>query len=510
MEFSQKDLSQINNYGLQESEVQQQIENFVKGFKPMKLQSAATIGNGINRFSEKEIEDFISLYNSKVGETEIMKFVPASGAATRMMKDLYNFIEEYINEEETPISNFPKAEQVIKEIEHFAFYSQLKEIMQNNGKDLNICLKDKDYKTIIEYILLEKGLNYGKSPKAWILFHNYDGRFITPFEEHLIEAAKYCSKDNVANIEFSILKEHTEGFNKLMKEVLPLYEKTFGIKYNISFSYQEHSTDTIAVDLNNEPIHDKNGNLVFRPAGHGALLNNINNLNSDIIFIKNIDNVCSLYREESIKYKQLLAGVLLKVKQVVNSLQEKLSKNDLTAEGLNTICNNIKEQVLVNEVKSLECFSSEKEYQKYLISFLNRPIRVCGMVKNEGEPGGGPFYVEKDGNISLQIVEKAQVDLNNEKQKDLFLKATHFNPVDIVISTSNATGEKYNLNEFVDYEAGFISEKSFEGKTIKAQERPGLWNGSMSNWLTIFVEVPLKTFNPVKTINDLLKETHRV
>lgn len=510
MEFSQKDLSQINNYGLQESEVQQQIENFVKGFKPMNLQSAATIGNGINRFSEKEIEDFISLYNSKVGENEIMKFVPASGAATRMMKDLYNFIEEYINEEETPLSNLPKAEQVIKEIEHFAFYSQLKEIMQNNGKDLNICLKDKDYKTIIEYILLEKGLNYGKSPKAWILFHNYDGRFITPFEEHLIEAAKYCSKDNVTNIEFSILKEHTEGFNKLMKEVLPLYEKTFGIKYNISFSYQEHSTDTIAVDLNNEPIHDKNGNLVFRPAGHGALLNNINNLNSDIIFIKNIDNVCSLYREEGIKYKQLLAGVLLKVKQVVNSLQEKLSKNNLTAEELNTICNNIKEQVLVNEVKSLECFSSEKEYQKYLISFLNRPIRVCGMVKNEGEPGGGPFYVEKDGNISLQIVEKAQVDLNNEKQKDLFLKATHFNPVDIVISTSNAKGEKYNLNEFVDYEAGFISEKSFEGKTIKAQERPGLWNGSMSNWLTIFVEVPLKTFNPVKTINDLLKESHRV
>lgn len=509
MTFSQKDLAQIKVQGLTETEVLTQIENFRTGFAPMNLKAAAKIDDGIKNFTEDETEQFISLYDKEKDNYSITKFVPASGAATRMMKDLYNFVEQYKDEGSTPLSDFPKAEQVIKNIKNFAFYNELNTKMQKDNLSIAECIEKKAYKTIIEYILLEKGLNYGKSPKAWILFHSYEDSFITPFEEHLIEAAKYCSKNGEANIEFTILKEHSNGFKALKDAVVPLYEKKFGIKYNITFSFQQHSTDTIAVDLDNEPIHDKEGCLVFRPAGHGALITNINKLDSDIVFIKNIDNVSATNREDTIKYKKLLAGVLINAKKKVANLQNKLSKPRLTKQELVSIATMIKKQVMVADVKNFMAFPTLAEYRKYLINLLDRPIRVCGMVKNEGEPGGGPFFVESNEGISLQIVEKAQVNLLNKEQEKIFQEATHFNPVDIVMSAKSSSGKKYQLSKFVDYATGFISEKSFEGQTIKAQELPGLWNGSMAKWLTIFVQVPLTTFTPVKTINDLLKDSHQ-
>ncbi|MDO5760889.1 MAG: DUF4301 family protein [Bacteroidota bacterium] len=508
MNFSQEDIQQIKAQGISLAEIEEQIDNFVKGFEFMNLDRPATIGDGIKTFSDREIDDFATYYKSGKLNLKVMKFVPSSGAATRMMKDLYTFVNEYKDESLTPLTSFPSAEKVITHIEDFAFYSLLKEKMKNNDIDLEKTLEKQDYKTIIEFILLEKGLNYGKSPKAWILFHKQGKQALTPFEEHLLEAAHYCACKETAKIEFSILEEHREGFEQLKKELVPKYEELFNIKYDISFSYQQHSTDTIAVDMDNNPIHTKDRKLLFRPAGHGALIENINKLSADIIFIKNIDNVCSKYREETYKYKEFLGGVLLFLQKEIFSLQEQLSKKEIVKQDLILIYKTLKNKLGFLEVKSIEDFKTTKQYQAYLSKFLDRPLRVCGMVKNEGEVGGGPFFVRKDNKVSLQIVEKAQVNLNNQEQKEIFEKATHFNPVDLVVSFRKADGKKYNLLSYIDKQAGFISEKSFEGQNIKAQERPGLWNGAMSDWITIFVEVPLTTFNPVKTITDLLKDPH--
>lgn len=508
MKFTGKDIKQIELQGISLSEIEEQIENFVNGFEFMHLQRPATIEDGIKTFSEKEIEEFVNFYRKEKEDKQVIKFVPASGAATRMMKDLYSFINEYKDEHSTPLQNFASAQKVIKNIKNFAFYNLLKEKMQDNNISIEQAIEKQDYKTIIEFILLEKGLNYGKSPKAWILFHKQEDKSLTPFEEHLLEAIKYCTNNKKAQIEFSIQEEHRKGFEQLKKQLVPIYERQYGVKFDISFSYQKHSTDTIAVDLNNEPIHTKEGKLLFRPAGHGALIENINKLKADIVFIKNIDNVCSKYREDTYKYKEFLGGVLLKTQNKIFALQKKLANREITKQELVSIYGTLKNKLGLLEVKNISEFKTLYQYKLYLKRFLNRPLRVCGMVKNEGEVGGGPFFVEKNNNTSLQIVEKAQVNLEDKQQKDIFVKATHFNPVDLVVSIRKANGQKYNLQKYIDKQAGFISEKSFEGQIIKAQERPGLWNGAMSNWLSIFVEVPLTTFNPVKTITDLLKETH--
>jgi len=509
MNFTKQEIKQIEDLEISLSDIEQQIKNFGEGFDFARLQRPATINDGIKIFSTEEIENLITLYGKEKHGLSIMKFVPSSGAATRMMKDLYSFINEYKDEETTPIETFPSAYEVITHIKDFAFYSLLKEKIKQEGLSIEEILTAKDYKTLINFILSQRGLTYGKSPKAWILFHKKEDRAITPFEEHILEATEYCNNNGEAKIEFSILEEHRQGFEELKKQLLPFYENKYNIKYNISFSYQKHSTDTIAVDLNNKPVHTKENKLLFRPSGHGALIENLHNLNADIIFIKNIDNVCSKYRKDTYKYKKFLGGVLIWARQQIFSLQEKLKKENIDKQELVSIYEILKKQIGFVELKSFTDFENLSLYKSYLRDFLNRPLRVCGMVKNEGEVGGGPFFVEKNGEISLHIVEKAQVNLKDEKQKDIFTKATHFNPVDLVISTTKANGEKYNLQSYIDKKAGFISEKSFEGQIIKAQERPGLWNGAMSDWLSIFVQVPLTTFNPVKTITDLLKESHR-
>lgn len=508
MQFTQEDIKQIEAQGIRLSEIEEQISNFVNGFEFMHLQRPATIKDGIKTFSSQEIEEFVNFYKKEKEYRQVMKFVPASGAATRMMKDLYSFVNEYKDEQSTPLKNFPSAQSVIKNIKEFAFYDLLKNKMHDNNIDIEQAIEKQNYKTIIEFILFEKGLNYGKYPKALILFHKKMDKTLTPFEEHLLESVKYCTTNKRAKIEFSILEEHREGFEQLKKQLLPIYEQQYGVKFDIRFSYQEHSTDTIAVDLNNTPIHTQEGKLLFRPSGHGALIENINRLKADIIFIKNIDNVCSKYREDTYKYKEFLGGVLLKTQKKIFSLQDKLAKKEISKQELLSIYSTLKNKLGLLEVKNITEFKTLNQYKLYLKRFLDRPLRVCGMVKNEGEVGGGPFFVEKNKNVSLQIVEKAQVNLEDKEQKDIFVKATHFNPVDLVVSFRKADGKKYNLQKYIDRQAGFISEKSFEGQTIKAQERPGLWNGAMSNWLSIFVEVPLTTFNPVKTITDLLKETH--
>lgn len=511
MEFSQQDLKQIKKQGLTLEEVNQQLEDFNNGFPYMWIVKPATVGDGIRQYDDKQTAEFVKLYEDNKDKFTITKFVPASGAATRMMKDFYTFLSEYTDEESTPIDSFPKVKEAIDNIEKFAFHDLLVNCMDKAGISIENCLKQKDYKTIIEFIVTDKGLNYGKYPKAWITFHaNEDkSRLMTAFEQHLQEAAQYATSNDVANLHFTVTEEHLEGFEKLKEELVPIYEQKYKIKYNITFSFQQHSTDTIAVNEDNTPFHDANGNLVFRPSGHGALIKNLGKLDSDIIFIKNIDNISSCYQKQTVYYKELLAGVLIQTKQKVNNLMSKLKQTGLTKQELVSAARTINKHLNIVDMQDHTQFPTLAAYKRYLRELIERPIRVCGMVRNTGEPGGGPYFVKRGDEESLQIVEMAQICMDSWKTKKIVSRSTHFNPVDLVVSTKDFIGNKFSLKSFIDYQTGFISEKSYEGNTIKAMERPGLWNGAMAKWITIFVEVPLETFSPVKTLNDLLKNEHQ-
>ena len=516
MEFTKEDLFQIKNHGLDIRTIEDQIENFKKGFPAVHLCRAAKLKDGIRDFNEQQTQEFIDYYDINKDKFDIVKFVPASGAATRMMKDLYAFIKEYKDEELTPIKNFSVAYPTIRSLHQFAFFDLFNQCLKKDDLSIEKLLIKKDYKTIIEYILMDKGLNYGKYPKAWILFHKFNNSSITSFEQHLQEAGDYANSGGKARLHFTITEEHKDGFSKLKDSLQQVYQDKYNLKYDISFSYQAHSTDTVAVDKNNNIIKDKECNIVFRPSGHGALIDNLNNINADIIFIKNIDNISSIYKDETTIYKKMLGGVIINLKQKINTLTEQLynQRTVIGIEKLEEYYKNIHDDLGFNEVKPFDEFKDKDKYYKYLFDFLNRPLRVCGMVKNTGEPGGGPFYIYNNNNdeqkdISLQIVEKAQINLKDDNQKQIFLSSSHFNPVDLVVCIKDFKGNKFDLHKFIDHKTGFISEKSFEGKTIKAMERPGLWNGSMSNWLTVFVQVPIETFNPVKVITDLLKPSHQ-
>ncbi len=491
--LTEKNLEQISRQGITEEDIEKQLRNFEQGFPPLELVDAATPANGIKILSDDEEERHVSIFENALSSgLNATKFVPASGAASRMFKDLFNYLED--GEETDFIKTFTE------NIEKFAFYEQLKAITpeQAPGK-------------LIENLLSEKGLNYGNLPKGLLAFHKYNGKTRTPFEEHLVEAAAYCAgSKGIAKVHFTISPEHKKGFEKLIENVVPEYQKRFGIKFNISFSVQHKNTDTIAVDLDNKPFKDEEGNLVFRPGGHGALIQNLNELDSDIIFIKNIDNVVpDKLKHYNNRYKKALAGLMVSIRNKTFEYLEKLNKPE--AENNTQLLKNIED--FINKelhVHYNKEFTNDLEKVQFFKTTLNRPIRICGMVKNQGEPGGGPFLAKNpDGTVSLQIVEKAQIDTDDPKQVELINKSTHFNPVDIICSTKNFKGQKFDLLQHTDPNTGFISIKSKNGKEMKALELPGLWNGAMSNWNTVFVEVPIETFNPVKTVNDLLRPEHQ-
>lgn len=488
--FTDKDFIQIKAQGISIQEIEKQLFFFKNGFPFVNLSKPVVPDDGIIRLNADEEKKYIEQFESYSKQHKLLKFVPASGAATRMFKDLYSFVEGNDN-----IEKYPSVKQVVENINKFAFYDELKSVLNKNRIDIN----NAEPKTIIEYILFEKGLNYGSLPKALLLFHKYSEGSRTSMEEHLVEGALYStSYNNEAFLHFTVSPEHQNGFETLLNQKMHLYKNKYQIHYNVSFSNQLSSTDTIAVDLNNEPFRDKNGKLVFRPAGHGALINNLNQIDADLIFIKNIDNVVpDKLKESTVIYKKAIAGLLVFLQQKIFEFQEAIDHKKLD---------------IIPQIRDfyklyfhLNISPKEEEIKKILF----RPIRVCGMVKNEGEPGGGPFWIRDDkNNESLQIVESSQINMNNAKQVDIFKSATHFNPVDLVCSIKNYKGEKYNLLDFVDTNTGFISQKSKDGKPLKAMELPGLWNGAMAHWNTIFVEVPIITFNPVKTINDLLRPQH--
>lgn len=501
--FTEKDIQQIESKGLTSEKVDSQIKNFIQGFPYLKISRPATINDGIIRLSEKEIEAYIKLYEDLSPDS--LKFIPASGAASRMFKFLFEFYEkadgQYNSIEEVNDENIKK---YFKNLKKFAFYDELKNVIKSNGQDINDLLKAGKFKEILRYFLFHDGLNYGQKPKGVLSFHKYEDDLRTAFEEHLYEGASYSkSFDNVVKIHFTISPEHKDLFLELLETKIEYFEKKFNVKYKISFSQQKPSTDMVAVNLENQLFRNSDGSLLFRPGGHGALIENLNELDSDIIFIKNIDNVVpDRIKDVTVKYKKALAGILLscqeKIYNYIDILEELNHKDEILSE-------------IKDFIKKELCYGFEKDIDpKSILEILNRPIRVCGMVKNEGEPGGGPFWVKQtNGIMDLQIVESSQIDSNNEKQNEIVKLSTHFNPVDIVCATKSKSGDKFDLLKYRDLNTGFISKKSKDGRDLKAQELPGLWNGAMANWNTIFVEVPIETFNPVKTVNDLLRPEHQ-
>lgn len=506
--FSDKDTTQIKERGSSIETVLQQIENFKKGFPFLPVTEAASVGNGIIKLSDEALQKRIAQYNEKVAAgTKPLKFVPASGAASRMFKALFEALEACSNQAESEVlQNSKAAAQYIENIDKFAFANELKEKIAAAGGNYNVTNK-------IDFLLSEKGLNYGSKPKGLLKFHRYETGARTPFEEHLVEGAKYA-RDNEGKVllHFTVSPEHQPGFEALLAKIKDRYEKELDVTFEVSFSQQKPSTDTIAVDNQNQPFRNEDGSLLFRPGGHGALIENLNDLDADIIFIKNIDNVVpDRLKKATVEYKKALAGVLLEYQEKLFGYQQVLNEKHHTA--LNSAflseAANFLENTLNTKPASNQYYTEKEELYHYLKEKLNRPIRVCGMVRNEGEPGGGPFWAENsDGTISLQVVESSQIDSDSLKQQKIADNATHFNPVDLVCGIKNYKGEKYDLTKYTDPATGFISKKSKDGKELKAQELPGLWNGAMSNWNTLFVEVPVETFNPVKTVNDLLRDQH--
>lgn len=506
--FSEKDKQQIQERGSQLETVQGQIENFKKGFPYLPIQDAASVGKGIIRLSPEDLKKRGARYDAKIAlGTKALKFVPASGAASRMFKALFQALEDFQNQpnEEVLAANRDAA-QYVTDLDKFAFAEELKQSVSDAGEQLSATNK-------LDYLLNEKGLNYGGKPKGLLKFHSYSDGARTPFEEHLVEGAKYAADNaNKASLHFTVSPEHQPGFEDLLAEIKDKYEEQLGIEFDVTFSQQKPSTDTIAVDMDNEPFRNSDGSLLFRPGGHGALIENLNDLDADIIFIKNIDNVVpDRLKQPTIDFKKGLAGVLLKHQEKLFYYQQELNEKHYTALNSNFLAEaaNFLENTLNTKPAKNHYYTEREELYQYLKEKYNRPLRVCGMVKNEGEPGGGPFWaMNADGTVSLQVVESSQIDPDSVQQQNIVQHATHFNPVDLVCAVKNYKGEKYDLTQFTDPATGFISKKSKDGKELKAQELPGLWNGAMSNWNTLFVEVPIETFNPVKTVNDLLRDQH--
>ncbi len=510
--FKPKDISQITARGSRIETVQKQIENFRHGFPFLKLTEAASNYHGLIKLSESEIQKYISVFDEKVSKgLKLLKFVPASGAASRMFRILYSALDALQNgEKQADILNEKKLNLFIDQLDRLAFSEDLKQLATVGNKDL----KSVPPQQLLEWILLEPGLNYGNLPKALLKFHAYPDGTRTPLEEHFVEGALY-SKNNegIVNLHFTVSPEHQQAFEKHIAEIKPKYAKIFGVNYQLAFSHQKPSTDTIAVTPENEPFRNDDGSLFFRPAGHGALLENLNDLDADLVFIKNIDNVVpDSLKKPTVDYKKALAGVLLSLQDQVFYYQKILKEHypSTLESAFYAEAANFLENILNITPPQDQYYSEKEELYYYLSNKFNRPIRVCGMVKNQGEPGGGPFFVQNsDGSVSLHIVESSQIDLKNPEQLAIAKNASHFNPVDLVCGIRDYTGEKYNLLNFSDPDTGFISVKSKDGQELKAQELPGLWNGSMSDWNTLFVEVPIETFNPVKTVNDLLRKEHQ-
>lgn len=500
---------QIEEKGLTTHEVEEQIAIFKRGNIKVNIIEAATVEKGISRIENSDKDEMIKLYDSAKDNYSLLKFVPASGAATRMFKALHTFNDEYDASKEELRDYLDRKgdkdlQRFFSEIDNLPFYDHAVEKTKNNYPDYDNKTADEQHGLFVKTLLEEKGLFLGNLPKGLVPFHKYKSEVVTAFEEHLVEAAEYIAVNGMAKLHFTVAQDDKEKFQGEWKEVQERVENQTGVKFEIEYSYQDPKTDTIAVDNSYEPFKTEEGDLFFRPGGHGALIENLNQLDEEIVFIKNIDNVVTRTNLPLVvEYKKMLAGKLFSIQRTIFEYLKLLDSGNLPDDKLHEINSFLKKELFIKS-------DSAEINAEYLREKLHRPLRVCGMVKNEGEPGGGPFLVkDKNGEISLQIIEGAQIDENNPEQAKTAREATHFNPVDIVCGLRDHRGKGFDLHLYVDEEMSFIADKTKDGKPLKALERPGLWNGGMAKWNTIFVEVPVETFNPVKTVADLLKDSHQ-
>ncbi|MFP4256285.1 MAG: DUF4301 family protein [Desulfobacterales bacterium] len=513
------DIDRIQAQGLTLEEVERQIAIFEKGAPYARLDRPCTVGDGIKRLSDQDLEKYIRVYEHAAARREITKFVPASGAATRMFKSLLKIAGESEKIDYNAVSDLAEKQggdyaevlRFMENIDKFAFYPSLFSRMKYDGLNLDSLCRQGDFTDIIDYVLSGKGLGYAEKPKGLILFHRYPSGARTAFEEHLVEAAAYVKdRKGVSRLHFTVSPEHREGFEGLLRRIRGDYEGVYGVRYSVGFSEQSSSTDTIAVDMDNRPFRDEQGNLVFRPGGHGALIGNLNRMEGDVIFIKNVDNVVpDRLKDETYRWKKVLGGYLFRVEEKINGHLDRICSENPEEEDIEAAMAFVEKELCIGLPEDIVYAESDKK-QAFLKDRLKRPLRVCGMVPSTGEPGGGPFWVKgANGETSIQIVENAQIDPESSEQHAILKRLTHFNPVDIAASVRDRSGNPYDLDKFIDQGAVFISVKSKDGRELKALEHPGLWNGAMAEWNTVFVEVPLITFNPVKTVNDLLKDEHQ-
>ena len=506
--FTNEMKARFAEMGISAEKAEEQLARFASGFPYLKISAAATVGSGISAFDEAEMEEYEREWTDYLATEgrKVVKFVPASGAASRMFKDLFAFAD---GSDDVLSTDFEKT--FFARLHDFAFYTTLSATCERlHGLDADALVAEGRYKDVVKALLDADGMNYGSLPKGLLEFHRYSDGTRTPFEEHLVEAAGYArDADGRVNLHFTVSADHEELFAAQGRTASPRVEARLGVKTAYGFSQQKKSTDTIAATEDNLPFVEADGTVLFRPGGHGALIENLNDLDADIVFIKNIDNVVpDRLKDDCNSYKRLMAGVLVRNRRIAFDYLRHLDSGRYTMSELRDMLHFTRHTLCCKnpETKYLE----DTELAVYLRRKLNRPFRVCAMVRNVGEPGGGPFLAyDKDGTISPQILESAQIDMANADMRQMFENGTHFNPADLVCGITDYKGRKFDLRRFVDPDTGFISSKSKDGKVLKALELPGLWNGAMSDWNTIFVEVPLSTFNPVKTVNDLIRPEHR-
>ncbi|WP_300504812.1 DUF4301 family protein [uncultured Duncaniella sp.] len=502
-----EDLELLKNKGISEAEVEAQLQRFVTGFPYLKINDAARVGAGIFRLDDEEIEAALERWKEYLEHGgEVCKFVPASGAASRMFKALFEYVDGGTDElkEGTPVA------KLLADVDKLPFLPELRATVEKlYGKSLDEMLAEGRNRDIIAAIVNPEGMNYGGLPKGLLKFHTYPEGSRTPIEEHLTEGAQTAANSKgVVNLHFTVSANHRKLFEEKLAEVIPATEKRTGVKFNVSMSEQKPSTDTIAVNPDNTPFME-DGHLLFRPGGHGALIQNLNDMESAVVFIKNIDNVVpDSKRGDTVRFKEVLGGLLLQVHDQIEEDLIAIDEKLYSADDIKRMLDYLNNVLNVRDAKLEEM--DDDAVVAYIRAKLDRPLRVCGMVRNEGEPGGGPFIAfNPDGSTSPQILESNQVDPKNEEYMKMMASATHFNPVDLVCYIKDIHGKKFDLPKYVDPATGFISSKSSHGKELRAMELPGLWNGAMSDWNTVFVEVPISTFNPVKTVNDLLRPAHQ-
>lgn len=512
--FNSIDFIEIYNRNINIETIEFQFNILKNGIPKINLDRPAVINDGIQGMSKEEAQYYSNFFDEKKTNLKLKKFVPASGAASRMFKFLNEFLNEFKLGEESINAYINRKKDkglpvFLVAKEKFPFYEDVLNTTKKSIPDFDSYDKDIQDYWFIKTMISHSCFDFANKPKGVLPFHQYDTHIATAIEEHLNECAFYAASNNKSHLHFTVSEEHQQSFEKIIEEVKPKIEKVSNIQIDVKYSYQNKTTDVIAVGSDGHPFRDENETILFRPGGHGALIGNLNRLNADIIFIKNIDNVIQNHLEEIALYKKSLAGILIQYQEAIFKFMKKLNSDAITNEDLNEIGTYIKSKLNIAIKEDFSRYTKENKIE-HLQTILNRPIRVCGMVKNEGEPGGGPFWVtDKKGKTFLQIIESSQIDVKDENQVKIFKNATHFNPVDLVCGVKDYNGQKFDLTQFIDPNSGFVVEKSKNGKTYKAFELPGLWNGAMAKWLTVFVEVPLVTFNPVKTVNDLLKSAHQ-